>query len=192
MAGKRLRHGELIIGPHGGYRKLKSFQVTTIVYDGTAAFCERFFPASSRMREQMVHAARSAKQNLAEGSTDSATSRKTELKLTGVALGSLGELIEDYGDFLRQRGLRVWEKECPEAHAVRALARVPDRSCETYRARVERGTPEVSANTMLCLANQAQYLVRQQLRGLAERFAREGGVTERMYRARREARGGLM
>ncbi len=104
--------GRLIL-PHGSYRKLRSFQTAQLVYDGTVVFCERFVPKKSRTRDQMVQAARSGVQNIAEGSLASATSKKTEIKLTGVARASLEELLLDYQDFLRQRGLRLWQKDEP-------------------------------------------------------------------------------
>ena len=109
------------IDPHGGFRKLKSFQSAEMVYDATVAFCDRFIDRRSRTHDQMVQAARSGRQNIAEGSMASGTS-KTELKLTGVARASLEELLLDYEDFLRQRGLRLWGKEHPQAQAVRRLA----------------------------------------------------------------------
>jgi len=100
--------GEEIISRHGGYRRLKSFQVAQLVYDVTVRFCERYVDRFSRTRDQMEQAARSGVQNIAEGSQASGTSRKTELKLTNVARASLEELRRDYEDFLRQRGLRDW------------------------------------------------------------------------------------
>ena len=96
---------EPLIPPHGGYRSLKSYQMAEIVFDGTAVFCDRFIDKRSRTHDQMVQAARSGKQNIAEGSMASGTSKKTELKLVGVARASLEELLIDYQDFLRQRGL---------------------------------------------------------------------------------------
>ena len=104
---------------HGGYRKLRSFQTAQLVYDGTLIFCDRFIDKRSRTHDQMVQAARSGVQNIAEGSVASGTSKKTELKLTNVARASLEELLLDYQDFLRQRGLRLWAKDSPEALAVR-------------------------------------------------------------------------
>lgn len=104
-----------LIPPHGGYRKLRSFQCAQQVYDATVIFCNRFVEKRSRTHDQMVQAARSAVQNIAEGSMASATSKKTELKLTGVARASLEELLLDYEDFLRQRGLRIWAKDSVEA-----------------------------------------------------------------------------
>ena len=99
---------EAVIARHGGYRKLKSFQLARLCYDVTVRFCERYVPAGSRTRDQMVQAARSGVQNIAEGSEASGTSKKTELKLTSVSRASLEELLLDYEDFLRQRNLPMW------------------------------------------------------------------------------------
>src|SRR5580698_1741840 len=110
---------EKLIPPHGGYRKLKSFQVAQLAYDVTVRFCDRFIERRSRTHDQMVQAARSGVQNIAEGSVASGASKKTELKLTSVARASLEELLLDYQDFLRQRQLRLWPKESAEALAVR-------------------------------------------------------------------------
>src|SRR5262249_56159455 len=104
---------EPLIPKHGGYRKLKSFQIAQLVYDVTVRFCNRYIDKRSRTHDQMVQAARSGVQNIAEGSMASATSKKTELKLTNVARASLEELRLDYEDFLRQRGLALWERSDP-------------------------------------------------------------------------------
>jgi four helix bundle suffix protein len=136
----------------------------------------------------MVQAARSGKQNIAEASQDSGTSKKTELKLTGVARGSLQELLEDYKDFLRQRHLPIWPKEHPQAEAIRKLAYRSDRSYSSYQSYVEESPPEVAANAMLCLIHQADYLLDRQLESLERQFLEEGGFTERLYRARTQNR----
>jgi four helix bundle suffix protein len=107
-----------LIPKHGGYRKLKSFQVAQLVYDITVRFCDKYVDRFSRTRDQMVQAARSGVQNIAEGSQAAATSKKTELKLTQVARASLEELKLDYEDFLRQRGLPQWERENPLRQAL--------------------------------------------------------------------------
>jgi four helix bundle suffix protein len=120
-----LNHHEPLIPPHGGYRKLKSFQVAQLVYDVTVRFVEAYIDRFSRTRDQMVQAARSGVQNIAEGSQASATSKKTELKLTQVARASLEELRLDYEDFLRQRGLAQWQRE----HPLRQ--QLVDRRCQT-------------------------------------------------------------
>jgi restriction system protein len=108
-----------LIPPHGGYRELKSFQHAELVYDSTVKFCDRFIDRRSRTHDQMVQAARSGRQNIAEGSQASGTSRKFELKLVGVARASLEELLLDYQDFLRQRGLPLWGKSHPAAQVIR-------------------------------------------------------------------------
>jgi four helix bundle suffix protein len=177
-----------IIPPHGGYRDLKSYQMAEIVYDATVAFCARFVDRRSRTHDQMVQAARSGKQNIAEASVASGTSKKTELKLIGVARASLEELLLDFQDFLRQRGFLVWRKDDPQAKAVRALARVENRSYRTYRTYFENAEPETSANAAICLIHQTNYLLDQQLRALEQEFLREGGFTERLYRARSQVR----
>ena len=188
-----------LIPPHGGYRKLRSFQCAQQVYDATVIFCDRFVEKRSRTHDQMVQAARSGVQNIAEGSVASATSKKTELKLTGVARASLEELLLDYEDFLRQRGLRIWPKDSPEALAVRGKYRSDksdesdqsdpsDRSERSDRYRISTASPEVAANTLICLINQASYLLRRQLQGLEKQFLEDGGFTERMYRERQAHR----
>ena len=174
-----------LIPPHGGYKNLKSFQMSEIVYDATVAFCNRFIPVKSRTHDQMVQAARSGRQNIAEGSQASGTSRKTELKLVGVARASLEELLLDCQDYLRQHNLPLWTKNDPRAQAVRRLAWQRDRSYKSYRSYIEEGSPEVAANALICLIHQTSYLLDQQLRQLDQRFLDEGGMTERLYRLRK-------
>jgi restriction system protein len=183
-----------LIPPHGGYRKLRSFQCAQLVYDATVTFCDRFVEKRSRTHDQMVQAARSGVQNIAEGSMASATSKKNELKLTGVARASLEELLLDYEDFLRQRGLRIWAKDSPEALAVRGRYRsdksdASDRSDKSDPYRIATASPEVAANTLICLINQASFLLRRQLQKLEQSFLDEGGFTERLYRERQARRG---
>ena len=173
-----------IVPPHGGYRNLKSYQMSQIVYDATVKFCDRFVNRASRTHDQMVQAARSGNKNLAEGSEVSGTSKKMELKLVGVARASLEELLGDYEDFLRQRNLPPWGKNHRMSAVVRRLAYAKDRSYKTYSSYIEYAPPEVAANTMLCLIHQTNYLVDQQLRELEHAFLSTGGFTERLYRAR--------
>lgn len=177
-----------LIPAHGGYRQLKSYQMAEIVYDATVAFCDRFIDKRSRTHDQMVQAARSGKQNIAEGSMASGTSRKMEMKLVGVARASLEELLQDYEDYLRQHGLALWDKDHPKAVAVRKLAYMSNRSYLTYKTYVEDAPPEVAANTIICVIHQANYLLDQQLRQLGRQFLTEGGFTERLYRERTKAR----
>ena len=177
-----------LIAPHGGYRQLKSFQHAELVYDATIKFCDRFIDRRSRTHDQMVQAARSGRQNIAEGSQASGTSRKFELKLVGVARASLEELLLDYEDFLRQRDLALWGKDHATARVVRRLAYEDNRSYSTYRSYIETASPEVAANTIICLIHQTNYLLDQQLRHLEKAFLEEGGFTERLYQARVAAR----
>ncbi len=175
---------EKLIPPHGGYRNLKSYQTTTLVYDLTAEFCKKFV-SSSRMRDQMIQAARSGRQNIAEGCQASGTSKKTELKLVGVARASLEELLIDYEDFLRQKSLRLWNKEDPQARVVRELAYRSDKTYETYGSYLEN--PEPAANCAVCLIHQANYLLDRQLLSLEQNFLEEGDFTERLYRMRKDS-----
>lgn len=210
-----MARSEELIPKHGGYRKLKSFQVAQLVYDVTVRFCERYVTPRSRTHDQMVQAARSGVQNIAEASQASGTSKKSELKLTNVARASLEELRLDYEDFLRQRGLPLW----PAGHP--ALVRFRKRRCskvEEVRVWVEeehgrtrthtdchgrRGGASVSvrespcqsvsssalaANAALSLLNLCCYLLDRQLAALGRAFAKEGGFTERLYRIRQQRR----
>lgn len=178
------------IPQHGGFRKLRSFQTAQLAYDGTVIFCDRFIDKRSRTHDQMVQAARSGVQNIAEGSLASATSKETELKLTNVARASLGELLLDYEDFLRQRGLRQWTKESAEAQAVRNLY-LSERSDLSDIYAFRTASAEVVANTLLCLINQASNLLYRQIRQLEEKFLAHGGLRERMTKARLEVRASL-
>jgi four helix bundle suffix protein len=188
MNNKNEKSKTALILPHGGYRNLKSYQNSEIVYDATVAFCDRFIDRRSRTHDQMVQAARSGKQNIAEGSMASGTSKKTELKLIGVARASLEELLLDYQDFLRQKGLLLWGKDNPQAQAIRKMAWKEDRSYVTYKTYIEASPPEAAANTIICLIHQANYLLDQLLRQLEKQFLDEGGFTERLYQARSQAR----
>ena len=175
------------IPPHGGYEDLLSFQKARIVFDGTAQFCERFLNKRDRTVDQMVQAARSGKQNILEGSQVSGTSKEAEIKLLNVARASLEELLEDYRDFLRVRKQKLWDKNSREAQFVR-LGAQKNRSYETYRTYVETRPADIVANILICLIHQTNYLLDQQLRQLEEAFLEEGGLRERMTRARLSAR----
>ncbi len=182
--------------PGGGYRELRSFQVATIIYDATVAFCERFVDRRSRTVDQMVQAARSGRQNIAEGSRAAATSSQTELRLVNVARASLDELLLDYEDFLRQRGHRQWGKDDPEARAVRAVGKQDrtdptdrtDQSDARYAAWLRHADPAIVANALICLIHQANYLLDQQIARLERDFIAAGGYTERLAAARLEQR----
>lgn len=177
-----------LIPPHGGYRELQSYRMAEIVYDATIVFCDRFIDRRSRTHDQMVQAARSGKQNIAEGSMASGTSKKTELKLIGVARASLEELLLDFQDYLRQKGLPLWSKDNPNAKEVRKLCYQKNRSYSTYKTYIEASLPEVAANTIICLIHQTNYLLDQQLRALEKEFLKNGGFTERLYRTRSQMR----
>jgi four helix bundle suffix protein len=180
--------------PSGGYRKLRSFQTATVIYDATVAFCERFVDKRSRTRDQMVQAARSGRQNIAEGSRASATSSQTELRLVNVARASLDELLLDYEDFLRQRDLRQWGKGDPQAQAVREVGPRIDRTdlsdrtdrtdAEAYGPWLNHADPAVVANAVICLIHQANYLLDRQIAGLESQFIQAGGYSERLAAAR--------
>lgn len=199
---------ETLIPKHGGYKKLVSFQVAQLAYDFTVRFCDRYIDKRSRTHDQMVQAARSGVQNIAEGSQASATSRKMELKLTQVARASLEELRLDYEDFLRQRGLPQWPPTDPRRQNL------IDRRCQTVEqvaawikevkesGRNEQGEPkerrpsthstqstpstypEIAANAALVLINVAAALLDRQVASLATAFETKGGFTERLYRVR--------
>jgi four helix bundle suffix protein len=201
-----------LIPKHGGYRKLKSFQVAQLVYDMTVRFCNRYINQFSRTRDQMVQAARSGVQNIAEGSQASATSKKTELKLTQGARASLEELKLDYEDFLRQRGLAQWkrgnplrqaliDRRCQTAEEVAAwVAEVAKKSgSDGYGQQSSTGStkstlstiiyPEISANAALTLLAVACSLLDRQVERLAIDFENNGGFTERLYKVRIAKRG---
>ncbi len=199
-SGNRLR-------PSGGYRDLRSFQTTTLIYDGTVAFCSRFVDSRSRTVDQMVQAARSGRQNIAEGSRAAATSSQTELRLVNVARASLDELLLDYEDFLRQRKLPQWAPSSPEASAVRSVAaqlRRKDPSDQSHRSDpsdhsaaaayapwLDHADSAVVANTLICLIHQANYLLDRQVSALERDFIHEGGYSEQLAAARLAQRRGI-
>lgn len=196
--------------PSGGYRELRSFQTSTLIYDGTWSFCERFIDRRSRTHDQMVQAARSGRQNIAEGNRAGVVSSKSELELTNWARASQEELLLDFQDYLRHRKLPLWPKDSPEASAVRALGRkIGARKDQTDRSdasdRTDLSDPEdagdraryalyapwlehesatVVANTLICLIHQANYLLDQQLTALEQDFIEGGGYSEQLAAAR--------
>jgi len=172
------------IPKHGGYQQLLSYQKAEIVYDATVHFCERFIDRRSRTHDQMVQAARSGKQNILEGSVASAASKETEIKLTNVARASLEELLADYRDFLRVRGLQEWPRDHAYTRRMRTLNKIPNANYETFRKGIENPDPAISANVIIGLIQVTNYLLDQQIRSLEEAFLQEGGLRERMTRAR--------
>jgi len=177
------------IPKHGGYKKLLSYQKAEIVYDATVHFCDRFIDKRSRTHDQMVQAARSGKQNIIEGSMASATSKETEIKLTNVARASQEELLADYRDFLRGRGVQEWPKDHVYARRLRALNKIPDATYATFKKGIENPDPVISANVIIGLIRVTSYLLDRQIRYLEQAFVKEGGLRERMTRARLEERG---
>lgn len=196
---------EKLIPRHGGYRNLKSFQVAQLVYDVTVRFCELYVDRFSRTRDQMVQAARSGVQNIAEGSQASAASKKTELKLTQVARASLEELRLDYEDFLRQKGLPAWSREDPRREALiarrcQSVEEVAEwartvygqsamSTTSTTSAQSTINYPEIAANGALALIAVSCALLDRQVARLAEDFEQCGGFSERLYRVRTQNRG---
>ncbi len=202
---------ELLLPPHGGYRKLKSFQVAQLAYDVTVRFCDRYINRYSRTHDQMVQAARSGVQNIAEGSVASGTSKKMELKLTNVAKASLEELRLDYQDFLRHRGHEEWHhndprrrdlvnRRCSSANEVARWVR--DHGLNGGAGTNRKSGPSISsresiksiqaaatANAALVLIGVAIALLSRQITTLAHEFEEHGGFTERLYRVRKRRRG---
>ena len=177
-----------IILPHGNYQELLSYQKSEVIYDLTFRFCEKHLKKGDRTVDQMVLAARSGKQNIVEGSKASGTSKEMEIKLTNVARASLEELLEDYRDYLRVRDFVIWEKDSREAQYVRRLGNKPYTTYETYREFVDTRPANVVANIAICLIHQANYLLDQQIRRLEKDFLKDGGLRERMTKARLQSR----
>lgn len=178
-----------IVLPHGGYRKLIVYRKSDVIYEGTVLFCRRFLPAhGDRTVDQMTQAARSCKQNIAEGSAASGTSKETEIKLTNVARATLDELIEDYLDWLKAHGLEPWPTDDARRVAARDFAK-EHADWADWKPFFETRPPETVANLMLTLCHQTRYLLDRMLARQEADFTRFGGVRERMHAARAAARG---
>lgn len=173
-----------IIPPRGDYQTLFSYQKAEVVYDLTFRFAHKYLARGDRTVDQMIQSARSGKQNILEGSKAALTSKETEIKLTSVGRASLEELLADYRDYLRVREHAIWDKDSKEARFVRRLGRKTPHTYELYRGFVDTRPPEVVANIAICLIHQTNYLLDQQLRRLEKDFLNEGGLRERMFRAR--------
>jgi four helix bundle suffix protein len=180
---------EGFIPPHGGYQKLRSYQKAEIVFDATVCFCGRFIEKRDRTYDQMVQAARSGKQNIAEGSLASGTSKEMGIKLTNVARASLEELLIDYQDFQRTRGIEEWPQEHRYAQRLAQLTRIPDAGYETFRKGIEHPDPAICTNVIIGLIRVTTYLLDRQIASLEKAFLKNGGLREAMTRARRAARG---
>ncbi len=185
--------------PSGGYRNTCSFQTATLIYDATYWFCEKFLDPRARTVDQMVQAARSGRQNIAEGSRAAATSSQTELRLVNVARSSLEELLLDFEDYLRHRHLPAWEADDPEALAVREVPRkfrqdqadqadltdlTDQQRWALYAPWLEHADPAERANAVICLIHQANYLLDQQIASLEKAFIEDGGYSEQLAAAR--------
>lgn len=176
------------IPPHGGYRNLITYQKAEIIYDGTIYFTNRFFSKYDRTKEQMVQAARSGKQNIAEASMGSGTSKEFEIKLTNVARASLEELRIDYEDFLRSGKYEIWGKDHRLVARLRELNKTPNATYETFKKGIEHENPEICANVMIGLIKVVSFLLNKQIKALETAFLKEGGLRERMTKARIEQR----
>lgn len=168
---------------HGHYRNLRVYQVTEIIYDITYYFAHRFLSKGDRTVDQMVQSARSGKQNIAEGNQAAMTSSETEIKLTNVARASLVELLDDYEDYLRVRGLEQWGPLHPRYQKMREYAS-SEQIRHTYADNIRRMTDEEIANLCLTLTHQAIYMLNKLLITMQQRFVTEGGIKERMFQAR--------
>ena len=168
---------------HGHYRHLRVYQVTEIIYDITYYFTQHFLNRGDRTVDQMVQAARSGKQNIAEGNQAAATSSETEIKLTNVAKASLEELLDDYEDYLRVRNLKQWNNQHPRYEKMRAYARSKEFSSE-YTLKIGQMSDEEIANLCITLIHQAMSMLHNLLATMQRRFVTEGGIKERMHKAR--------
>ena len=179
-----------IYGAHSGFRNLKAYQVAELCYDFTCRFCKRYVPFKDRHHDQMVQAARSGYQNIAEGSEDAATSKKLEMNLTNVAKSSIGELERDYRKHLKRHGLRVWEEGEAEYEEARKLRpeTMEDAAAWINSPTKKQSSEERAANLGAVLASQAHWLLERLLNRQAEDFEKGGGFAERLYKTRSEAR----
>ncbi len=171
----------------GGYRKLKAYQIAEIICDLSVLFVKRFVPRNSRTCDQMEQAARSGKQNIAEGSSASITSKETEIKLTNVARASLEELLLDYEDYLRQHHLAKWDKNHPRTKALREYLQ-SERFMTNPQEFTDRYSAEEYCNVMISLIYQCMYMLSKLLVVQQDQFVKQGGIKELMYKARTDFR----
>ena len=172
----------------GGYRKLKVYRKTEVIYDLTYYFCKKYLKLGDRTIDQMVQAARSGKQNIVEGNEVAATSAETMLKLLGVARGSLQELLIDYEDYLRVRNLRLWAEDSKEVDAMRKLGLEHEDSA-FFLELAQTRSDEVVANMVIVLIYQADALLNGYINRKYNDFLREGGFREKLTRERVKNRG---
>jgi four helix bundle suffix protein len=176
------------IPEHGGYKKLISYQRSEIIFDATIYFTQRFLSKKDRTVDQMVQAARSGKQNIAEASMASGTSKETEIKLTNVARSSQEELLIDYRDFMRNHGIEEWKASHPYAQRMSELIRNHPANYETFQKGIEHENPEICVNVIVGLIKVTQFLLTRQIKSLEKDFVENGGLRERMTRTRLAAR----
>ena len=167
----------------GGYKNLRVYQITEVIYDLTYHFAHRFLRPGDRTVDQMIQAARSGKQNIAEGSVASTTSRETEIKLTNVAKASLEELLIDYQDYLRVNDLCIWDASHPRYQAIREYAKSNELRLQ-YTTLYEKLNGEEYCNLCITLINQATYMLKRLLDKQQQQFVEHGGIREQMTRAR--------
>lgn len=185
---------ESLIPKHGGYKNLLTYQLAELIFDITVLFCEKFVPVTDRTNDQMVQSGRSGFQNIAEGSVDSGVSKKSEIKLTGIAIGCMDELAKDYVKYLKRQKLEEWQPEHPalmdlKGRHVKTLEAFREWAKDVWTASGKTLPPDqIAANGALTLLNLALHLTRKQLAALEKSFLEEGGITERMYRLRKERR----
>ena len=168
---------------HGHYRQLRVYQVTEMIYDITFYFTQNYLSKGDRTIDQMVQAARSGKQNIAEGNQAAATSGETEIKLTNVAKASLEELLDDYEDYLRVRNIEQWGATHPRYERMREYAKSEEIK-KNYAIQIERMNDEEIANLCITLIHQAMYMLHKLLVTMQDRFVKEGSIKERMYNSR--------
>lgn len=173
----------------GNYRKLNAFRLAECIYALTYDFAHRHLKAGDRTIDQMVQAARSGKQNIAEGSVDGSTSREMELKLTNVAKASMHELRLDFEDYLLTHRLQRWTLDDPRTQQTRSYTRT-HMAPEQYQHMVETRSAETAANIAITMLHQFDVLITRLIETQKRRFIEEGGIKEQMYRARMQARGG--
>ena len=192
------KYGQLLL-PSGGYRNLKSFQLARLIYDITVRFVDLYIPVESRTCDQMVQAARSGVQNIAEGSVEAATSTKLELNLYNVARASLEELRLDYQDYLRQHNEDIWAKDSllyknfvsrriAQAKQFKEFIFWAENSFPSVPIRTNPYKSVLVANATLLLIDTATYFLKRQIQSKADTFLEEGGFSERMYKIRSQKR----
>lgn len=175
------------LSQRGNYRNLIAYQKAECIFDITFHFAHRFLEKGDRTIDQMVQAARSGKQNIAEGSMDSTTSREIEIKLLNVSRGSFHELMLDYEDYLRVRDIPIWNSSNPKMQQLRRVCTSHNDSA-FYRQRLENRNDEVIANMALTLIHQTDSLLQKLIVAVQNQFLKEGGIREQMYKARIENR----